>query len=770
MPTSSPILRRSSGNSIISCRTIPGTGRIVVNGQDEALKRVLAQGLLDPGRDISASPTAGRRAVWTRTAASRSRGRTRPWAGCDWALSGEHNRMNALAAIAAARHAGVAPAAAIDALSRFQGVRRRLELRGTARGVRVYDDFAHHPTAIRETIAGLRQRVSRAQARILAVFEPRSNTLKRGVLKDALPGSFGAADKVYVYDAGLSWSAAAAFAPLGARVRCESDLAALVTAIAAEARDGDQVLVMSNGSFGGIHQKLLQALGAMIVYLHGFNSSPASHKAQVLKQFLEGRGLGHLYACPALPDTPAEAIRAIETRYRGSARARPHPRRQLAGRLLRDLPGRKAGLPRRVDQPGGHAARRPRGVSRHPEKPAYGGAVRADARAPGRLAPPAGRTRRSRSATCCCWRPATSCSTGASRRASTKARAWWCATAATTRCRASPSTSSASWRLPAFERERARMNVLYEEEGEFKVGAVLAQSPASFQVESPHGRRAKIKAASVVLSFERPSAAELLARGAQVRRRPGHGFPLAMPQGRANSASRTSRATTSGASRRRRRAPACCSSCTRRRCISTAAAAGASRRRRRKRSSSRSRAWRRRSACRSRSRSGPAQLSRFECPPEIAPPARRAAVCAGPRQARDPRRSSRPAARPGCPRPRLFERCGLLPDSHEYHLGRFVHEFYPKGDRLSAARRGRRLRPDLPLAEVAAFSLDDIGTTEIDDAFSVTRVSDDECASASTSPRRASRSRPARRWTRSRASGCRPPTCRAARSPCFPRT
>ena len=142
--------------------------------------------------------------------------------------------------------------------SRFKGVRRRLELKGRVRGVAVYDDFAHHPTAIRETIAGLRQR-SRS-GRILAVFEPRSNTLKKGVMKEALPGSFADADRVYIYNAGLSWDAGPVFAPLGTRVRCETDLDALVAAIAADAKEGDQVLVMSNGGFGGIHGKLLKAL------------------------------------------------------------------------------------------------------------------------------------------------------------------------------------------------------------------------------------------------------------------------------------------------------------------------------------------------------------------------------------------------------------------------------------------------------------------------------------------------------------------------------
>ena len=240
-------------------RTIPGNGRIVTNGQDEALKRVLAQGCWTPveqfglaaGWQAGEPDEAGQFEIsWRGEPAGRLR----------WGLAGTYNRMNALAAIAAARHAGVEVPVAIEALSRFQGVRRRLELRGTVRGVRVYDDFAHHPTAIRETIAGLRQR--HRAGRVLAVFEPRSNTLKQGVLKDALPGSFAGADKVYIHDAGLAWDARAVFAPLGPRVRCESDLPAMVAAIAAEARDGDQILAMSNGGFGGIHQKLLAALAA----------------------------------------------------------------------------------------------------------------------------------------------------------------------------------------------------------------------------------------------------------------------------------------------------------------------------------------------------------------------------------------------------------------------------------------------------------------------------------------------------------------------------
>jgi len=238
-------------------RTIPATGRIVVNGRDTALKRVLAQGCWTP-LELFGVPSG-----WEAGEPDGEGGFEVAWQGravgrLGWTLAGQYNRMNALAAIAAARHAGVAPDAATVALSGFQGVRRRLELKGAVRGVRVYDDFAHHPTAIRETIAGLRQR--NRDGRILAVFEPRSNTLKRGVLKEALPGSFAGADRVYVYSAGLAWDAGSVFAPLGPRARCEADLDALVAAIAAEAHEADHVLVMSNGGFGGIHQKLLTAL------------------------------------------------------------------------------------------------------------------------------------------------------------------------------------------------------------------------------------------------------------------------------------------------------------------------------------------------------------------------------------------------------------------------------------------------------------------------------------------------------------------------------
>jgi UDP-N-acetylmuramate: L-alanyl-gamma-D-glutamyl-meso-diaminopimelate ligase len=180
----------------------------------------------------------------------------------EFGQSGRHNRLNALAAIAAARHAGVPPHDAVAALAKFRGVRRRMELRGHAAGVAVYDDFAHHPTAIATTLDGLRAREPRG--RILAVLEPRSNTMKLGTMKAALPGSLALADRVYCYDAHLGWDAGAALAPLGIRAEVHDDLHALVGAVARDARAGDHVLVMSNGGFGGVHEKLLDALASRV--------------------------------------------------------------------------------------------------------------------------------------------------------------------------------------------------------------------------------------------------------------------------------------------------------------------------------------------------------------------------------------------------------------------------------------------------------------------------------------------------------------------------
>jgi UDP-N-acetylmuramate: L-alanyl-gamma-D-glutamyl-meso-diaminopimelate ligase len=238
-------------------RTVPRRGLLVVNGQDAALERVLDMGAWTPverfgspgGWEAGPPDTEGSFDV---ALGGQRLGRLR------WTQAGPHNRMNALAALAAARHVGIAPEAAIAALGRFSGVRRRLQLRGRAGGVSVYDDFAHHPTAIQTTVAGLRER--NPQGRILAVLEPRSNTMKRGVMKDALPESLALADRVFVYTSGLGWDAAAVFARMGARARCLDDLEALMAAVVADAKPGDHVLIMSNGGFGGIQGKLLDRL------------------------------------------------------------------------------------------------------------------------------------------------------------------------------------------------------------------------------------------------------------------------------------------------------------------------------------------------------------------------------------------------------------------------------------------------------------------------------------------------------------------------------
>ena len=183
----------------------------------------------------------------------------------EWSLTGTHNQLNALAAIAAAHHVGVAPAVAAAALTRFQNVRRRMELRGMVRGIAVYDDFAHHPTALRTTLDGLRRSVGK-EARILAVFEPRSNTMKLGTMKAQLPWALESADLAFCHTAGLDWDASAALAPLGTgpqgRARTAATLDQLVQQITQAARPGDHIVCMSNGAFGGVHERLLQALAA----------------------------------------------------------------------------------------------------------------------------------------------------------------------------------------------------------------------------------------------------------------------------------------------------------------------------------------------------------------------------------------------------------------------------------------------------------------------------------------------------------------------------
>ncbi|MBE0619452.1 MAG: UDP-N-acetylmuramate:L-alanyl-gamma-D-glutamyl-meso-diaminopimelate ligase, partial [Burkholderiales bacterium] len=237
-------------------RTVPRSGLLVVNGVDAALTRVLNLGCWTQVEHFGSSDGWQAESVDTEdfrvSLVGRELGRLR------WGLPGEYNRSNALAAIAAARHAGVDPGTACKALARFDSVKRRMELRGVSAEVAVYDDFAHHPTAIAATVGGLRRKVGKA--RILAVLEPRSNTMKLGIMKDAIAGSLAEADLVYCYSANLGWNPADALASLGAKAVCHDDLDTLVSAVAAEAKPGDQVLIMSNGGFGGIHQKLLDRL------------------------------------------------------------------------------------------------------------------------------------------------------------------------------------------------------------------------------------------------------------------------------------------------------------------------------------------------------------------------------------------------------------------------------------------------------------------------------------------------------------------------------
>jgi UDP-N-acetylmuramate: L-alanyl-gamma-D-glutamyl-meso-diaminopimelate ligase len=250
-------------------RTVPGTGCLVVNATEESLQRVLAQGCWSElARFGDGGPATEWQARGTHDAFDVLH-RGEVVGRVEWNLSGLHNQMNALAAIAAADHVGVPPADAARALGRFHNVRRRMELRGTVEhtggAITVYDDFAHHPTAIRTTLDGLRKKLDDAgkqSERILAAFEPRSNTMKLGVMAAQLPWSLESADLSFCHTAGLDWDAAAALAPMGARAQVAGAIEPLVQQVVAAARPGDHIVCMSNGGFGGVHEKLLDALRA----------------------------------------------------------------------------------------------------------------------------------------------------------------------------------------------------------------------------------------------------------------------------------------------------------------------------------------------------------------------------------------------------------------------------------------------------------------------------------------------------------------------------
>jgi UDP-N-acetylmuramate: L-alanyl-gamma-D-glutamyl-meso-diaminopimelate ligase len=246
-------------------RTVPGVGRLVVNGDEASLARVLKRGCWSEKETFGLSDAVNWSLVEHQGGSFDVLFNGDAQGTVHWDLTGHHNRSNALAAIAAARHVGVPTSQAIASLARFQSVKRRMEVRGTVNNITVYDDFAHHPTAIATTVGGLRQKIGAGgstSGRILAVLEPRSNTMKLGAMKDALPGSLKDADLVFGFGSqqALGWSLADALKPLGAIAHSFDQLDYMVQAIVQAAQPGDHILVMSNGGFGGVHQKLLDAL------------------------------------------------------------------------------------------------------------------------------------------------------------------------------------------------------------------------------------------------------------------------------------------------------------------------------------------------------------------------------------------------------------------------------------------------------------------------------------------------------------------------------
>ena len=250
-------------------RTVPSQGRVVVNANEASLQRVLTQGCWSEQVPFGSTPDRdGFNALGEPDNFKVLRAGVAV-ARVQWAIGGMHNQRNALAAIAAAEHVGVAPELAAEALASFQNVKRRMEVRGVVRreggDITVYDDFAHHPTAIHTTVDGLRRQLNSAgkgAERILAIFEPRSNTMKLGAMTAQLPWSLEQADLAFCHAGGLDWDARAALAPMGERAQVADSLAQLLAQVSAAARPGDHLLCMSHGGFGGIHAKLLAALAA----------------------------------------------------------------------------------------------------------------------------------------------------------------------------------------------------------------------------------------------------------------------------------------------------------------------------------------------------------------------------------------------------------------------------------------------------------------------------------------------------------------------------
>ena len=240
-------------------RTVPGNGKLVVNATEPALKRVLARGNWSETEYFAQDTGWSARPLQKDCSGFEVRFAGELQGEVSWGLAGEHNMLNALAAIAAARHAGVAPGNAIESLARFRNTRRRLELLGQPGGISVYDDFAHHPTAIRLTLGGLRARVG--DARIVAVLDIRSNSMKMGVHKDGLAESLKEADRSIVLQPdGLQWDLASVLGELGAGITISHSVDGILDLLKRELRAGDHVLIMSNGGFGGLHNRLLELL------------------------------------------------------------------------------------------------------------------------------------------------------------------------------------------------------------------------------------------------------------------------------------------------------------------------------------------------------------------------------------------------------------------------------------------------------------------------------------------------------------------------------
>ena len=237
-------------------RTIPGQGRVIYNGTEAALGDVLSMGCWSEREAFNVD------SGWHLTADNIVDFGGERFGTLELEMAGAHNASNALAAIAAARHVGVPVIKSLDALKRFSGVKRRLELRGDVRGVKVYDDFAHHPTAIAATIKALKQR-AKAGERVIAVFEPRSNTMKLGAMRAVLAESLLEADHVFGYSGGIDWNLAEALQPLGATAQDVKSIDELVMRVSTCARAGDHVVFMSNGGFGGIHEKMLSHLAGI---------------------------------------------------------------------------------------------------------------------------------------------------------------------------------------------------------------------------------------------------------------------------------------------------------------------------------------------------------------------------------------------------------------------------------------------------------------------------------------------------------------------------